>query len=69
MTKDEGVPKSERTGASSDDSFWHDGAGRVREETESKRVVRAPELKPQARTLWFEARELHLIFSKIWRNT
>jgi four helix bundle protein len=32
-------------------------------------IVRAvPELKPQARTLWFEAKELHLIFSKIWRN-
>ena len=32
-------------------------------------VVRAvPELKPQARTLWIEAKELHLIFSKIWRN-
>jgi four helix bundle protein len=32
-------------------------------------AVRAvPELKPQARTLWQEARELHLIFSKIWRN-
>src|SRR6266700_8101951 len=32
-------------------------------------IVRAvPELKPQARTLWMEARELHLIFSKIWRN-
>jgi four helix bundle protein len=30
------------------------------------RVV--PELKPQARTLWLEAKELHLIFSKIWRN-
>jgi four helix bundle protein len=27
-----------------------------------------PELKPQARTLWLEAKELHLIFSKIWRN-
>jgi len=27
-----------------------------------------PELKPQAGTLWLEARELHLIFSKIWRN-
>src|SRR6266700_2671799 len=28
-------------------------------------IVRAvPELKPQARTLWMEARELHLIFSK-----
>ena len=32
-------------------------------------IVRAvPELKPQARTLWLEATELHLIFSKIWRN-
>ena len=32
-------------------------------------IVRAvPELKPQARTLWLEAKELHLIFSKIWRN-
>jgi four helix bundle protein len=32
-------------------------------------VVRAvPEMKPRARTLWLEAKELHLIFSKIWRN-
>ena len=32
-------------------------------------VVRAvPALKPQARTLWIEAKELHLIFSKIWRS-
>ena len=32
-------------------------------------VVRAvPELKPQARLLWTEARELHLIFSKIRRS-
>src|SRR6266478_9681041 len=32
-------------------------------------IVRAvPELKPEARTLWLEAKELHLIFSKIWRN-
>src|SRR5438132_14292128 len=32
-------------------------------------IVRAvPELKIQARTLWMEARELHLIFSKIWRS-
>jgi four helix bundle protein len=32
-------------------------------------AVRAvPELKPQARTLWGEAKELHLIFSKIWRS-
>ena len=32
-------------------------------------AVRAvPELKPEARKLWLEARELHLIFSKIWRS-
>jgi four helix bundle protein len=32
-------------------------------------IVRAvPELKPRAGTLWLEAKELHLIFSKIWRN-
>lgn len=32
-------------------------------------VVRAvPELKPQACPLWREAKELHLIFAKIWRN-
>jgi four helix bundle protein len=32
-------------------------------------IVRAVlELKPEARKLWTEARELNLIFSKIWRN-
>src|SRR5438128_5604452 len=32
-------------------------------------AVRAvPELKPEARKLWMEAKELHLIFSKIWRS-
>ena len=32
-------------------------------------VVRAvPELKPEARRLWIEAKELHLIFSRIWRS-
>ena len=32
-------------------------------------AVRAvPSLKPTARKLWLEARELHLIFSKIWRS-
>jgi four helix bundle protein len=32
-------------------------------------VVRAvPELKPQARHLWQEAKEFHLIFAKIWRS-
>jgi len=30
--------------------------------------VRAvPKLKPEARELWMEARELHLTFAKIWR--
>jgi four helix bundle protein len=32
-------------------------------------AVRAvPQLKPKARTIWSEAKELHLIFSKIWRS-
>jgi four helix bundle protein len=32
-------------------------------------AVRAvPKLKPRARNLWIEARELHLIFAKIWRT-
>jgi four helix bundle protein len=32
-------------------------------------AVRAvPELKSEARKLWMEARELHLIFSKVWRS-
>ena len=32
-------------------------------------AVRAvPELKAEARKLWLEARELHLIFAKIWRS-
>ena len=44
-----------------------------KEARETKHFLRmavraAPELKPQARMLWLEATELHLIFSKIWRN-
>jgi four helix bundle protein len=32
-------------------------------------AVRAvPELKPQAKKFWLEARELHLTFAKIWRS-
>jgi len=31
-------------------------------------VSAVPTLKPQARRLWLEARELHLIFCKIWRS-
>jgi four helix bundle protein len=31
-------------------------------------VRTSPELKSQARKLWMEAKELHLIFSKIWRS-
>ena len=32
-------------------------------------AVRAvPDLKPAAKVVWLEARELHLIFSKIWRT-
>jgi len=29
----------------------------------------APERKDEARKLWHEARELHLIFAKIWRSS
>ena len=29
----------------------------------------APELKSEARTLWQEAKELHLIFAAIWRKS
>src|SRR5437763_8093168 len=40
-----------------------------KEARETKHFLRAePELKPKARTLWLEAKELHLIFSKICRN-
>ena len=44
-----------------------------KEARESKHFLRmiaraVPELKLQARELWMEARELHLIFSKIWRG-
>jgi four helix bundle protein len=44
-----------------------------KEARETKHFLRmavraAPELKPQARKLWVEAKELHLIFSKIWRS-
>ena len=31
-------------------------------------VSAVPGLKPDARKLWLEARELHLIFAKIWRS-
>jgi len=42
----------------------------ARETKHSLRMaVRAvPALKPEARKLWMEAKELHLIFSKIWRS-
>lgn len=45
-----------------------------REARETKHWLRmiamaAPESKDPARDLWQEARELHLIFSKIWRST
>jgi hypothetical protein len=34
----------------------------------TKSKDRDAKLKPQARTLWLEAKEQHLIFSKIWGN-
>ena len=44
-----------------------------KEARETKHFLRmasraVPELKPKARKLWLEAKELHLIFSKIWRS-
>jgi four helix bundle protein len=44
-----------------------------KEARETKHFLRmiardVPELKLQARELWMEARELHLIFSRIWRG-
>jgi four helix bundle protein len=44
-----------------------------KEARESKHFLRmatraVPELKSEARELWFEARGLHLIFAKIWRS-
>ncbi len=32
-------------------------------------AVAEPSLKPEARVLWLEAKELHLIFSAIWRRS
>jgi hypothetical protein len=32
-------------------------------------VCAVPELKSQARPLWQEGKELHLIFAKIWRSS
>src|SRR6266446_2613042 len=44
-----------------------------KEARETKHFLRmavrsVPELKQQAREIWLEARELHLIFSRIWRS-
>ena len=44
-----------------------------KEARETKHFLRmavraAPELRPEARKLWMEAKELHLIFARIWRN-
>ena len=43
----------------------------ARETKHLLRMIAAAEesLKPQARALWQEARELHLIFCAIWRNS
>jgi len=32
-------------------------------------AVAEPSLKQEARPLWQEAKELHLIFAKIWRSS
>ena len=44
-----------------------------KEAREAKHFLRmavraAPDLKPEARRVWMEARQLHLIFAKIWRS-
>jgi hypothetical protein len=53
--------------------FWNNGGTCRKEARETKHFLRmavraAPELKPEVRRLWVEAKELHLIFSKIWRS-
>jgi four helix bundle protein len=50
-----------------------DDAVSKKEARETKHFLRmtvsaVPGLKPEARELWLEARELHLIFAKIWRS-
>jgi hypothetical protein len=47
--------------------------GSLHETAEAKRVfdleaTAEPGLKPEARVIWHEAKELHLIFSAIWRK-
>jgi hypothetical protein len=79
MTNDEGMTKSEaQKPGSADDSVskkdFLKSIGTCRNEArEAKHFLRmlaraVPELKLQARELWMEARELNLIFSRIWRG-
>jgi hypothetical protein len=73
MTNEEGMTKSEaQKPGSADDSFRNgDTEWVLREVPENflRMIAGAvPKLKLEARELWMEARELHLIFSKIWRG-
>jgi hypothetical protein len=54
-------------------NFYFASAHAEKEARETKHFLRmsaraVPELKLQARRLWMEAKELNLIFSKIWRS-
>lgn len=60
--------------AGSKKDYRHKSGTCRREARETKHWLRmiasaAPDFKVQARSLWQEARELHLIFSRIWRSS
>jgi four helix bundle protein len=68
-----GANYAEADDAVSKKEFLKNIGTRRKEARETKHFLRmtvraAPELKPHARKLWVEAKELHLIFSKIWRS-
>ena len=73
MTNDEGMTKLQHA-PEDDGSFWLDDATPlVREEPNTKPVYDLEEQTARfgeavIGKLWIEARELHLIFSKIWRT-
>ena len=69
-----GANYSEADDAPSKKSFRNSIATCKREARESKYFIRmlvkaAPELREEAKPLWQEAKELHLIFAKIYRGS
>lgn len=69
-----GANYCEADDAESKKDFIHKIAICRKEARETKFWLRAiaaavPESKDKARVLWFEARELHLIFAAIWRSS